>query len=97
MTSVHRLRSINAKKTTRRHIIVKFWRAEQRKNKNSKGRRKTTYNSTKNIKHLGINLMIYVKNYILKTIKFYQGTSLTAQWLGRHALTVMKIDPSPGN
>ena len=44
MTSVHRLRSINAKKTTRRHIIVKFWRAEQRKNKNSKGRRKTTYN-----------------------------------------------------
>lgn len=41
--------------------------------------------------------MIYVKNYILKTIKFYQGTSLTAQWLGRHALTVMKIDPSPGN
>ena len=38
MTSVHRLRSINAKKTTLRNIIVKFWRAEQRKN--SKGRRK---------------------------------------------------------
>ena len=44
---------MNMKKTTLRHIIVKFWRAEQRKNKNSKGRRKTTYNSTKNIKHLG--------------------------------------------